>query len=138
MQHDPSWFSNPGVFDPDRYAGKTALAPEYAASPDYANRDHYGYGVGRRICPGIHLAERNLFMGMAKMLWAFDIKPAADPRTGTRVPLDTDPITGYTEGFVVSPKDLRCDIQVRSEARRETILKEFALAEKEVFAKYAA
>src|ERR1700719_4030318 len=27
-------------------------AAEYAASPDVFARDHFGYGGGRRICPG--------------------------------------------------------------------------------------
>lgn len=27
-------------------------AAEYAASPDVFGRDHFGYGGGRRICPG--------------------------------------------------------------------------------------
>lgn len=136
LQHDPSHFTNPDKFDPDRYAGKTALAPEYAASPDYANRDHYVYGAGRRICPGMHLAERNMFLGMAKMLWAFDIKPKADPKSGVRKPIGTDPVKDYTEGFLVCPVEFGVDAKVRSEARRETIMSEFAAAERGVFEKY--
>src|ERR1700733_6302398 len=33
-----------------------------------------GTGAGRRLCPGIHLAERNLFIAMAKLLWAFSFE----------------------------------------------------------------
>ena len=50
------------------YAGVAKLAPELAASSDYEARDHGGYGAGRRLCPGIQLAERNLFLGIAKLL----------------------------------------------------------------------
>ena len=70
MHHDEVRFPNPDTFDPDNYKGVTALAPELATAADYERRDHYGYGSGRRLCPGIHLAERNLFLGVAKLLQA--------------------------------------------------------------------
>lgn len=71
LHHDPKRHAHPDIFDPERYAGRTLLAPEYVSCADPEQRDHYGYGSGRRICPGIHLAERNLFLAIAKLLWAF-------------------------------------------------------------------
>jgi hypothetical protein len=29
----------------------------------------------RRICPGIHVAERELWLAISRLLWAFDIRP---------------------------------------------------------------
>jgi hypothetical protein len=29
----------------------------------------------RRICPGIHVAERELWLATSRLLWAFDIRP---------------------------------------------------------------
>ena len=29
----------------------------------------------RRICPGIHFAEREIFLAVVHMLWAFNIEP---------------------------------------------------------------
>jgi hypothetical protein len=55
---------------------------------------------------------------MAKLLWAFDIK------SGKTTP-DTDPVTGYCEGFLVCANDFEADFEVRSEKRREAILREF-------------
>ncbi|KAJ4348472.1 uncharacterized protein N0V89_009847 [Didymosphaeria variabile] len=120
---------SPFAFDPDRFAGRTAPAPTFAASKDYEARDHYGYGAGRRLCPGIHLAERNLFVGMAKLLWAFTLeeKPGA-------VPIDVDPKTGYSEGFLHCAKPFACEVKVRGrneaerKRRREIVLAEFGRA----------
>lgn len=120
---------SPIAFNPDRYAGRTAPAPTFAASGDYAARDHYGYGAGRRLCPGIHLAERNLFVGVAKLLWAFSLteKAGADP-------IDVNPQTGYSEGFLHCAKPFECEVKVRgrdeaaSKRRREIVLAEFAKA----------
>ena len=135
LHHDPIRFPNPDVFDPDRYTGRTLLASEYAASADFEKRDHYGYGSGRRICPGIHLAERGLFLAMSKLLWAFSFAEKRDLQ-GRLIPIDVDAATGYSEGFLHCPKPFDCEIKPRSEARQETILKEFAQAEKETFSQY--
>ena len=72
---------------------------------------------------------------MAKLLWAFSFKPGKNEAKMTVEP-DTDPITGYSEGFLVCANDFLCDIEPRSEARRTTIMREFAEAETNVFSKY--
>jgi len=135
MHHDKNRFKNPEVFDPDHFKGQTALAAELAAASDYNSRDHYGYGAGRRICPGIHLAERNLFLGIAKLIWAFDILPGLDAQGNTIEP-DLDPRTGYCEGFLVCANDFPCRIKLRSPARRDTIMKEYEKAQVEVFSQF--
>lgn len=137
MHHDEERFANPDVFDPDHYKGQTTLAPELAAAADYDSRDHYGYGSGRRICPGIHLAERNLFLAIAKLIWAFSIRPSMDKKDQP-AQYDFSPETGYSEGFLVCAKDFPCEIEVRSEARRATILNELAVAQREVFSRFDA
>ena len=32
------------------------------------------FGAGRRICPGMLVAEREIWLTIARMLWAFDMK----------------------------------------------------------------
>ena len=44
LHQDEKYFPDPDKFEPARYAGRTLLAPDYAASPDYGSRDHYIYG----------------------------------------------------------------------------------------------
>ncbi|KAF3480833.1 cytochrome P450 2D18 [Arthroderma uncinatum] len=134
LHHDGVKHVDPDQFNPLRYQCRTDLAPTYASSPDYENRDHYGYGSGRRICPGIHLAERGLFLAVAKILWAFDITPKHDAH-GHPIPINADPATGYTDGFLRCAKPFPVQISIRSERRWETINAEFAQAEK-VFSRY--
>jgi cytochrome P450 len=87
LHHDEKRYANPDVFDPDHYAGYTKLAPEYLTASDPVARDHYAYGNGRRVCPGIHLGERNIFLGICKLLWAFEFKKAVDENGN---PIETD------------------------------------------------
>ena len=52
MHHDESTWRDPEHFIPERFDAYPALASTYAASGGSDQRDHYGYGAGRRICPG--------------------------------------------------------------------------------------
>lgn len=135
LHHDETRYPHPDTFDPDHYKGMTALAPELAASSDYNARDHYGYGSGRRICPGIHLAERNLFLAISKIIWAFTIEPEKDS-LGNEIEPDFSPMTGYSEGFLVCARPFPCKITLRSGNRGVTISKEYELAQKDIFSQY--
>ncbi|KAI9928666.1 hypothetical protein ASPWEDRAFT_36431 [Aspergillus wentii DTO 134E9] len=128
MHMDPNQPHDPAKFIPERYENHPALAPEYVAGK-WENRDHYGYGVSRRICPGIHLAERNMFLAVAKLLWAFEFHAGEGEN-------DSDPVSGYQNGFLYCAKPYGCETVVRSEEIRETVEREFAVAEREVFAEF--
>jgi cytochrome P450 len=129
MHHDNTRWKDPEHFYPDRFENFPALASTYAASGEWDKRDHYGYGAARRICPGIHLAERNLFIGVAKLLWAFEFLEPPGSES------DMSPESGASQGFLHCPKDYGCAIRLRSQEKRDTIMREFKEAQ-EVFARF--
>lgn len=47
-------------------------ACEAATDPDVTSRGNFVFGAGRRLCQGIHIAERSLFLGISGLLWAFN------------------------------------------------------------------
>lgn len=110
---------------PERYAGHKRLAPDYAGSPDWEKRDHYNYGAGRRICPGLHLAERNMWRIAGKLLWAFDFAEPIDPSTGRVIPLDDQ---DYFDGILVAPNPFKVRITPRSHIHTDKIKSEIAEA----------
>lgn len=134
MQHDPVRFENPDEFNPDHYEGVTELASELA-NGDWEKRDHFGYGSGRRICPGMHVAERNLFLAIAKLLWALNIDPAVNA-AGQSIDPDVSNEKAYSAGFLVCAEPFPCNISVRSEARRQTLERELALARSQIFSQF--
>jgi len=74
-------------FRPERYLDENG---ELTTGPTNANQDgHFTYGFGRRACVGRNLANDELFMAMARILWATNLEPARD-ENGNEVPLDVE------------------------------------------------
>ncbi|KAK3076953.1 hypothetical protein LTS18_011567, partial [Coniosporium uncinatum] len=111
----------PRKFDPDRFVDDYQSSADAAANPDVSKRDHFTFGAGRRICQGMHIADRSLFLGMARMLWAFDFKPEKDQH-GNDVMPDTEELT---QGFVCRNVDFKARITPRSEKRAEMVRREW-------------
>ncbi|KAH8901190.1 putative cytochrome P450 oxidoreductase [Thozetella sp. PMI_491] len=126
IHHSEHIYDNPDQFNPDRYIGYEKLANDYAGSPDWEKRDHYNYGAGRRICPGIHLAGRNMWRIASKLLWAFEFSEPVDPATGKVMPLDPN---AYNPGILQAPLPFKVQIKPRSEAHISIIRREFAQAQ---------
>lgn len=100
-------------------------------------RDQYGYGPGRRIRPGMHLAERNLFLAIAKMSWVFDVGTGNGEKTRLPIEPDVDHQTGYWEGLILGARPFPCQMSVRSEARRDAIVREFQKVNSDMFSRFA-
>ncbi|KAK2057163.1 cytochrome P450 [Colletotrichum caudatum] len=122
---DEDRWEDPRAFDPSRYAGDDQNSFESASNADPSKRDHYGFGAGRRLCQGTHVAERSLFLGIARLLWAFRLERAVDGRGAEVVP-DADDIT---DGVLVQPRPFPARITVRSEAHAQIVRKEWEAAQ---------
>ncbi|KAG1740873.1 cytochrome P450 [Suillus paluster] len=66
---------------------------------------HFGFGFGRRICPGRHFAELTLWAAVVSILSTVRITKAK-PSEGIDIPV----IPEYTAGLAVQPKPFACAI----------------------------
>ena len=107
---DEKRYADPQHFRPERFLNHHLSAAEYAASPNVAERDHFSYGGGRRICPGMHLAERSLFNMSARLLHTFNIKHALD-ENGNEIPIDTN---AYRTTLILGPEPFKARFEVRN------------------------
>jgi cytochrome P450 len=122
---DPTRAPEPRKFNPDRHVNDHLSLYDSASNPDGTKRDQFTFGAGRRICPGMHVAERSLFLGIARILWAFDIVP--------KVGADGKPILPdqekLTQGFVCMPEVFAASIVPRSAERAEIVRREWKVCE---------
>jgi hypothetical protein len=79
----------------------------------------------------MHLAERNLWRAISKVLWAFDIEPTTNPVTGKPMPPDTTPFSingknsAFHGGAVRVANPFRVVIRPRSPQHAAVIEKEY-------------
>ncbi|KAI9874598.1 MAG: hypothetical protein M1830_009573, partial [Pleopsidium flavum] len=71
---------------------------------------------------GMHIAERSLFLGISRMLWAFNFEKAKDA-DGDEITPDMNKLT---EGLFVLPQPFPAKITPRSEKHAERVRQEWA------------
>ncbi|KAJ9605000.1 hypothetical protein H2200_010389 [Cladophialophora chaetospira] len=109
IHHNDEYYRNSSLFLPERFLPEkdSRYAPGLAHAPM-----HFAFGVGRRECPGKHVADASLFIVISRLLWAFDIKP--DPKA--------PPSNKISGGYpVIRPVPFTCIITPRSAKAAEII-----------------
>ncbi|CEN62725.1 hypothetical protein ASPCAL09357 [Aspergillus calidoustus] len=115
LHMDPKRNPDPRKFDPTRFIDDHRSELEAATTRDPSTRNNYQFGAGRRLCQGMHIAERSLFLGVARLLWAFNFSRPVDPRTGEQKPLpDIDHLVG---SLTMQPAPFEVTISPRSEKK---------------------
>lgn len=93
---DGTRFPEPGKFIPERHLDHVSQNKQIFAQ-SIEDRPHLSFSTGRRVCVGIHLAERTLFLAAAMLLSSFkferptealfDVETPRDIRNATFAPL---------------------------------------------------
>ncbi|KAG2141303.1 cytochrome P450 [Suillus clintonianus] len=101
MLNDPQTFADPSQFNPERFLDNDGKGPE----PEPRT---ICFGIGRRICPGLHLADASVWISTVMSLAVFDISKVVE--NGVEITPEIDP----TSGTVSHPKPFKCSIKPRS------------------------
>jgi cytochrome P450 len=84
---DPARFPDPQTFNPDRHWDHVMHRKDvFTQSVD--DRPHLSFSTGRRVCVGIHLAERSMFMAVSMMLACFKFDRMSSEWIDTETPRD--------------------------------------------------
>ena len=100
--HDETHFYEPDSFLPERWLDVKEKG---------AGTLHYGYGAGTRMCAGYHLANRELYTILARLIIAFRLLPPRNPKDAANL----DPIDCNEEptGLNTQPKPFKIGVKVR-------------------------
>ncbi|KAJ7578559.1 cytochrome P450 [Mycena floridula] len=121
--HDPEIFDQPDTFDPGRFILSPHGVKRGVDDSDF-NRPNMVFGAGRRICLGMHIANKALQLTAMFLIWAFEFRPVQ--RTdGTDIPVD---INNYHKGMAGTPHPFACRIEPRNASIATIIEQEFAEA----------
>jgi cytochrome P450 len=124
--HYDQRYHDPHAFIPERYLDHNLKAGAYTSHPDPLQRDHFSFGAGRRVCPGMHLAENSLYITLAKILWAFEIRPCTSVE-GEEEELDVSD-DAYEPGSNTLPTPYRVRFMVRNEEVESALNREWVQA----------
>ncbi|OAP62390.1 hypothetical protein AYL99_04593 [Fonsecaea erecta] len=115
IHHNDEYYPDHEKFMPERFLSPKdpRYLPQHAHAPS-----HYAFGVGRRECPGKHVADASLFIVISRLLWAFDIALGANPSP-------SDEVAGAIPIF--RPVPFACNITPRSKKVADMILAEAAV-----------
>ncbi|KAG2078552.1 cytochrome P450 [Suillus decipiens] len=83
LSRDPIAFPDPETFNPQRWLDSEGRLKDNMSSKFII------YGFGRRVCPGLHLANNSLYMTLALLLWSFRIAQRPDAPINTHAFGDT-------------------------------------------------
>ncbi|KAI9258926.1 cytochrome P450 [Phascolomyces articulosus] len=101
LNKSPDCYVNPEEFMPERYI-QDPTPISVSLNSNVEKRDQYMFGWGRRICPGVHLAEVELFNFWVRIFATSTIEPPLDNDTGLPVYPNLNSI--HDAGIVVAPK----------------------------------
>ena len=71
VHHNDEYYRDAHRFVPERFLSEKD--PRHVSGLAHAPM-HYDFGIGRRECPGKHVADASLFIVISRLLWAFDIE----------------------------------------------------------------
>ncbi len=146
IHHDETEYDQPGEFIPDRFLNnKFGTRNPVDESTEDHRRTSYGFGAGRRVCPGQRLAKNSLvsrlselwrpianrrleMVNMAKIAWGFELSPGLGA-------VNVDINTAYSDGFLIAPEKFPILFTPRSDTHKDVIIKEYE-AIKPFFIKY--
>lgn len=74
IHKQPTHYADPYAFHPDRYL-KNLNTMQSSANGKFEDRDQINFGFGRRICPGIYLAETEMFCAFIQVFARTFIEP---------------------------------------------------------------
>ncbi|KAG8920281.1 hypothetical protein FRC02_000999 [Tulasnella sp. 418] len=124
--HDPDLYDHPHTFDPDRFLRSpygTKVGIEEKVSVEALKRlETLPFGVGRRRCAGMPMANDSIAVASANLFWAFEFGHFVDDN-GTKIETNLE---SFNVGLSNDPLPFKCKVKTRADRQIELIKQNYA------------
>ncbi|KAL9109341.1 MAG: hypothetical protein Q9227_005971 [Pyrenula ochraceoflavens] len=128
--YDPTHFSSPHEFNPERYLDTKSststsddpTSQKSTSSSSSSGTPHFAYGAGSRMCAGTHLANRELYVAFVRLLAAFEI--TAPEKKEDEAILDALECNAIPTSLTTEPKYFKVGFRVRDREGLERWMEE--------------
>ncbi|OJA09033.1 hypothetical protein AZE42_09694 [Rhizopogon vesiculosus] len=109
MTRNEKKFPSPDEFKPERFLHEDGSLTD--------DKMRFGFGWGRRMCVGQHLADASMWISITSFLATFSVHKALDEH-GKEIPV----VPKFTTGITIHPETFPCRIVPRfNNASAETL-----------------
>lgn len=124
---DPEQYPSPDSFVPERWLSPSFPTTYQEPLSQHPNLKRFAaFGHGRRICPGLEVTEKALFLQVTSLYWACNIgKEKKDSGSGEEIEV---PFYDYTGVTISTPRKFRFRVEERAPGRLKA-MEEAAKAE---------
>ncbi|KAJ3546791.1 hypothetical protein NMY22_g1911 [Coprinellus aureogranulatus] len=109
-------------YNPDRFLRPKAEGNSgVEIDPKIRNPNTIAFGFGRRVCPGLHIAQSTLWLTAASLLTLFDFEAPSINGKANYVNKLGKVDERFDPGFLCHPKKFKCEFKLRSEEARALV-----------------
>ncbi|EHY53752.1 hypothetical protein HRR83_003968 [Exophiala dermatitidis] len=110
LARNPELYPDPESYNPDRWLNKDFPTYKEPLTEHPRLMGHHGFGMGRRMCPGIEVTEAELLVACGSIIGSFELKPVMDANGQPKWP-DSN---AFTPNLIGGPLPFEMDVKVRS------------------------
>ena len=117
LARDPELYPDPEEFKPERWLDSSFPTYKEPLTEHPRLMGHHGFGMGRRMCPGIDVTEAELLVACGSLPAFFTLKPYLNSKGEPKWP-DSN---AFTANLIGGPLPFEFDLKVRDEKRAKRI-----------------
>ena len=111
LARNPELYPDAEAFRPERWLEKDFPTYKEPLTEHPRLMGHHGFGMGRRMCPGIEVTEAELLVACGSIVGCFELKPEMD---ANGQPMWPDSLA-FTPNLIGGPLPFKMDVKVRPE-----------------------
>ncbi|KAH0839097.1 hypothetical protein AYO21_04691 [Fonsecaea monophora] len=110
LARNPELYPDGETYKPERWLEKEYPTYKEPLTEHPRLMGHHGFGMGRRMCPGIEITEAELLVACGSIVGCFELKPYMDANGQPKWP-DSN---AFTPNLIGGPLPFEMDVKVRS------------------------